>query len=354
MAINLVTGQPRNGKTLWTLWYVRAEAERDKRTVYYNLGEYESGPRQGQQKFVTIPGWVHLEKPEDWPSVPDGSIVVIDEAQRAFRPRHVTSKVPEHVSKLETHGHKGLDLFFITQHPGLIEGNVLRLVQSHRHVKRLWGAPAATVHQWEDVNRSPDQSRRGSLQTTWRYPKDVYKVYESATHHTVKVRPPLRLFLLVLMLIAGPGLIAYALLRDRGATPTEASTPDKAGPGAAAPGQAARPPGATPLSVSEYAALHRPRVEGLQYTAPVYDQVMQVQSAPVPVGCLASIAKCRCYTEQGTPLGVPKDLCEKIAESGYFQFWRPSGSTQGGSQGRGRPDPSPLQASPRPIGAGAS
>lgn len=354
MAINLVTGQPGNGKTLWTLWHVRGEAEREKRAVYYNLGEYDTGPKQGQPKFVTIPGWVHMEKPEEWPSVPDGSIVVIDEAQRAFRPRHVTSKVPEHVSKLETHRHKGLDLYFVTQHPGLIEGNVLRLVQSHRHVKRLWGAAAATVHQWEDVNRSPDQSRRGSLQTTWRYPKDVYKVYESATHHTVKLRPPMRLFLLALMVVVGPGLIAYALFRDRGATPSEAASPVEGEPGKAAPGSAARPPGATPLTVSQYAALHQPRVAGLQYTAPLYDELTKPQAAPFPVGCLASTAKCRCYTEQGTALAVPQDLCEKIAESGYFQFWRPTGSTQGRSDGRGRPDPSPLQANPRPIGAGAS
>jgi zona occludens toxin len=325
MPLNLVTGQPRNGKSLWTLWHVRALGQKENRTVYYNLGRVEKGPDVGKHKLVKIPGWVLLEEPEEWISVPDNSIVLIDEAQRAFRPRHSTKAVPEYVEKLETHGHRGLDLFFITQHPGLIEGNVLRLVQTHRHVKRLWGAHAATIHEWEDVNKNPDQSRSGSIPSTWRYPKDVFEVYESASVHTVKVRPPFRLFILLAFMVIAPCLIAYAIFRPRGVPVTPPQTPTHTAVGAA---QGAKPTTAAPvLSPVEYVQSYQPRLAGLAYTAPAYDQLTTPQAAPFPVGCVESSTRCSCYTEQGTRLDVDKDLCLAIVERGYFQFWKASGST---------------------------
>jgi len=344
--INLITGQPRNGKTLWTLWHVRERAQREKRTVYYNIGNHEDGPLTGQPKLVKIPGWVHLEDCEAWPSLPPKSIVVIDEAQRPFRPRASSAKVPEHVSKLETHGHKGLDLYFITQHPGLIEGNVLRLVQTHRHVKRLWGAQAATVHEWEDVNKNPDQSRTGSVSTTWRYPKDVYEVYESAQAHTVKVRPPARLFLLIAFFILAPALIGYAIFRPRGVTAPEVA---KATNMVTTAPQAK---GGT-MSAPDYIAAQQPRVPGLAYTAAVYDGLTQPASAPFPAGCVRSDRGCRCYTDQGTRLDVPEGMCGEIVERGYFQFWKqPAGSAPGAhgdklsDKGRQEKSTIPLQATP--------
>jgi len=324
MAINLITGQPRNGKTLWTIWHLRAFAQREGRTVYYNLGNND----RGKPKLILIPGWVHLEDPESWFTLPDHSIVLIDEAQRIFRPRASTRDVPEYVSKLETHGHNGFDIFVITQHPGLIEANVLRLVQTHRHIKRLWGATAATVHEWETVNKNPDQSRAGSIATTWRYPKDVYSVYDSASVHTVKFRPPLRLFLLVVMLIGGPSLLGYALFRDRGVKPQQVAA------GIAANGTSGQVAdgGAKGhvLTASEYVDLHLPRVAGLQHTAPAYDAVTQPVTAPFPAACVATASRCRCNTQQATRMDMAESLCRTLAERGFFRSWMDKEPVKGG------------------------
>lgn len=346
MPINLVTGQPRNGKTLWTLWHVRRRAEQEGRTVFYNIGD----DKGGKPKLVKIPGWVHLERPEDWPTCPDNSIVVIDEAQRPFRPRASSAKVPEHVSLLETHGHNGFDLYFITQHPGLIEGNVLRLVQTHRHVKRLWGSQAATVHEWEDVNKNPDQSRSGSISSTWRYPKDVFEIYDSATVHTVKVRPPVRLFIFLAILILAPALIAWAIFRPRGPKPAE--VPPSPVAALSAPTASG---GAAVLTKAQYLAAQVPRVEGLAYTAPVYDQLTQPVAAPFPVGCIEGAKSCRCYTEQGTRIDVPESMCLQIVERGFFQFWKQQASHAPGGKDdklsdRGKPLPESVPiASPPPV-----
>ena len=112
--ITLITGQPGAGKTLFTLQFVRELAEKEKRTVHY------SGI-----KDLRLP-WLELANAEDWYQVPQGSIVVVDEAQRIFRPRGAGSVVPRHVSELETHRHQGIDLFIITQHPMLVDTNVMR------------------------------------------------------------------------------------------------------------------------------------------------------------------------------------------------------------------------------------
>ena len=137
--ISLITGQPGAGKTLYALNFVKTRAEKENRPVYY------SGISD-----LKLP-WLELDKGEDWHGVPEGSIVVIDECQRVFRPRVNGAAVPEHVSKLETHRHSGIDLVLITQHPMLADNNVRRLVGQHFHVVRAFGTKKATVHEWGEV-----------------------------------------------------------------------------------------------------------------------------------------------------------------------------------------------------------
>ena len=84
--VTLVTGLQGNGKTLFTINEVKALAEREGRAVYYH----------GITDLM-LP-WTALENPEDWPDVPAGSIVVLDEAQKAYRLRANGSSVPRHVA----------------------------------------------------------------------------------------------------------------------------------------------------------------------------------------------------------------------------------------------------------------
>ena len=92
----------------------------------------------------------------------------------AFRPRSSGSPVPDYVSELETHRHKGYDLFLITQHPMLIDGNVRKLTGKHYHVKRFLGFPKSTIHEFEQVRDNCDKSTRGSIENQFFYPKKVY------------------------------------------------------------------------------------------------------------------------------------------------------------------------------------
>ena len=133
----LRTGLPGTGKTLFALADVKEWADKDKRPVYY------SGI-----KDLKVPGWIELEDATKWPDLPANAIIIIDEAQRVFRPRHTSSAVPEHVAALETHRHKGVDLVLITQHPKLLDSNVRRLVGVHRHYVRVFGALCLALGAW--------------------------------------------------------------------------------------------------------------------------------------------------------------------------------------------------------------
>jgi zona occludens toxin len=304
--INLVTGQPGAGKTLRTLHEVKALSEKDNRQVFY------SGIND-----LKLP-WIEID-PEKWFECPTGAIIVIDECQRIFRTRSNGSTVPKHVSELETHRHKGVDIYLVTQHPMLVDGNVRRLVGRHLHVLRAWGFQKAAVHEWQGIKENCDKSRADSVLHTWSYPKEVFDYYKSAELHTVKRRLPAKLiWLFVVMpvtLIFAAYYIYTNVVHKKSALPAVASS-------------ASMPAGYVPYSpqavdkkktTAQWIEEQTPRVPTLAYTAPVYDKLTEPVSVPAPQACIKSASKgCSCFTDQGTPLYMPVELCENIVKSGVY------------------------------------
>lgn len=305
--ITLITGLPGNGKTLYAIYWVKQRAEKEGRQVYY------SGI-----KDCAVPGWIELPQAEDWPQLPTGCIVLIDEVQRVMRPRMHGSTVPEHVSKLETHRHMGVDLVLITQDPMLLDANARRLVGQHFHVVRKFGTHSATIHEWNAVKEQAPKNRDDSIRHEWRYPKEVFSLYKSAELHTHKRRIPMKVWVLMAIIVGLPvlGYFIYYRIDPR----------NKAQQQAAPASEMSRPvvgsggPGGV-LTVAQYTARFEPRVQGLAYTAPAYDEVTKPLQAPYPAACIASASRCQCYTQQGTRLATTADLCKSIAEGGFFVAW---------------------------------
>lgn len=304
-----ITGVPGSGKTLWSLVWVKAKAEKENRPVFY------SGI-----KDLSLP-WTELD-PEKWMEVPPNSIVVIDECQRVFRPRMHGSVVPKYVAELETHRHLGIDLVFITQHPLLIDTNVRRLCGLHFHVVRKWGMQSATVHEWPTIKENCDKSRDDSVRHEFRYPKAAFAYYKSAEVHTYKARVPYHVWIIA----AVPFVVGYAGWRIYhnwfpSAKAGEVSgIVTKASP--AGGSQAAQAAKTGPLTTEQFLEAHQPRVIGLAHTAPIYDEVTRPREAPYPAACVHSAAKgCHCYTQQGTKLDVPLGLCQSIVSGGFFVAW---------------------------------
>lgn len=315
----LVTGLPGNGKTLFTIHTVKRLAEKEGRPVYYH-GIPE----------LTLP-WLRLDDPTKWHEVPPGSIVVIDEVQQLMPNRAASVKVPPHVEKIATHRHLGIDLFFITQHPQLIDPMARKLAGEHLHLVRVWGGLKSTVHRWNAVRDDCDKRRTDSERSTWSYDKSLFGVYKSAEAHTHKRRLPFKWWLAYVILpaviLAGVARLVWSGGQWFGMWGNSPAPSGQVAPGGL-PGPASSPAGLVAmvpgqLETSEWFARQQPRVPGLPHTAPVYDQVMEPQNAPVPAGCVQTKTECRCYTDQGTVVAVTADLCGRIVQAGYFDARKP-------------------------------
>lgn len=332
--IGLITGLPGNGKTLWALNFIKAKAEKEGRPVYY------SGIADLMLPWTEIDG-------EKWMECPPNSIIVIDECQRIYRPRSHGSNVPPHVSELETHRHKGVDIFLITQHPMLVDSNVRRLVGLHFHCVRKFGTQSATVHEWSSVKENCDKNREGSTRHDFMYPKEAYSWYKSAEVHTHKARIPMKVWILlsVPFIVAGLGWFTYARWQAKihGDDTSASQSAPVAVPGPASAGRA--PVRTGPVSAPDYVAQYAPRVRGLEYTAPAYDEVTKPVRAPYPAACVTNKKRCNCYSQQGTRLDVPRDMCEQIADGGFFMAWDEAGraidnpDARRHSSSQVRPDP---------------
>lgn len=314
MPITLVTGLPGHGKTLYTLARWKDEAAKASRPVFHN-----------DIKGLKIAGW-QAWKLEDWQNLPAGAIMVVDEAQFSFPTRGRGAPDPW-VERLTTHRHLGLDFVVITQNPMLLDSYVRRLVDRHFHVVRKFGTHSATVHEFPNgVKENVGSSRDGSIRHEWRFPKDVFDLYQSAELHTVKRRIPMRVWLLLALPVVLAVLIWFIYQRmkpenvqarmDKSAgidRPAQQGGMRASGSSAAAPAAAL-----TPL---QYAEAFTARVQGLPHTAPAYDEVTKPTEAPYPAACVASKVKCHCYTQQGTRLDTGDDLCRQIAGGGFFVAW---------------------------------
>ena len=348
--LTLITGLPGNGKTLYALQYVQAWAKREDRQVYYHgikgltpeLGwkEIPTTTESLNGKEIQDPKSDNVEVPNWW-LLPAKSIFLIDEAQNCGFGVRMRGSAPEWSRSLEVHRHLGIDGVFITQDPGLIDAHDRKLCELHFHLMRIFGAPAATVHEFRPV-RANIQQRKGSIEKKWLFPKDVYTWYTSAEAHTHKIRIPSKVFAFAAIVLALP-IGAYWLwstkldpTRDRGPVASASAVPA----GAVAGGTQR---GAQRLTASEWLALQNPRVAGLAYTAPAYDEVTKPVEAPYPAACVKMGSRCGCYSQQATKLDVSASMCEGIVAGGFFVSWQQPLSKA-----------LPLQAAPAPIGSQGS
>ncbi|WP_293781278.1 zonular occludens toxin domain-containing protein [uncultured Oxalicibacterium sp.] len=312
--IELITGLPGNGKTLYALKYVKEWSERESRPVFYHgiqLGDELAGK------------WTPID-PEKWFDAPPGAIIVIDECQIIFRPRSLGKEPPPYVARLETIRHQGLNIVLITQHPLLVDSSIRRLCGKHMHCIRKWGTESSTIHEWPSVRDNCDKpaGRKDSIKHAWKFDKSIYALYKSAEIHTIKRNIPMRvwlLFALPVILIAMAYLVYWLMvgkkMKDQPPQPAQFTSSQ--------PVQQSSPPQKEkwqdPLAdAKRYMFDETPRVSGLQHTAPKYDGVTAPVTAPIPAACVKMRGECKCYSQQGTILAVELATCEQIVEKGFF------------------------------------
>jgi len=296
--ITLITGVPGSGKTLRAVWMIKAE--RDKgRAVYSDI--------DGLDPLLGV-----LPAPLDWRDTPEGSFVVYDEAQKTYPSTGKPGQSDDaRIQALQTHRHTGHDIVYLTQAPTLIHHDIRKLVGLHVHVHRAAGLKRATLFTWDFAVQDPNDRREQERADTenWFYPKDLFKLYKSATIHTHKFNIPKKIAgaLVVIALIV---LYFGGRLWWNGgfSVVTKANASDES----AAVGSALAPTPAPMVSVV---------TPGREWT--------QASVLPRIAGCALLTRSCRCWSSTGDQLDLTEAQCLNFASGPLPLSFSPSGPSVG-------------------------
>lgn len=325
------TGQPGHGKTLHAI--KRALEFRDKGRMVYvcNVRDFDY-EKAGCQRMepADFRNWMEF--------LPDGAVCLVDECyEKDMLPKRAASqKLPEHVERLATHRHKGLDFIFVCQSPDKqMDIFVHDLIEEHVHVRRKFGTQFVNLRKFDRFERNPEKSTP-LVVVRQRLPKEIFGLYKSTELDTTEKKIPWYMYA---MGIGGPiglgfAIWTFATIDERlVGTPQEVPTPQTAisadGHTAVAVGTDAAPPVVTGI---EYIERFLPRVPSQPWSAPAYDGLSVSSEAP-RLFCMASSPSpddehmpeqmtCTCITEQGTRYVIQKPQCYSIARNGQYEPFR--------------------------------
>lgn len=281
--------------------------------------------------------------------VPEGSVVIVDEADYTYPVRSSAQKPPPYIQTLKELRHYGLTLILMTQHPTMLDKYVRNLVGRHIHLERkVVGTYKYEFYRCEE-SLTP-QVFASTTKSFYKPPKEAFRYYKSASKH-IKFKKKLpAVFWIVFLLIAilfyfgvpwfgriyekaNPSAKKEEVVQVKDSQPVQPSAPVEAElvdlvdvpalPSAA-------PPSALPeaaASVPEFTeAYYRPRVEGMPETAPIYDGIRAVSRMESVAACIKGRKGCDCYTDFGTKVLIKPETCRDWAENGLpFNPYRKEG-----------------------------
>lgn len=304
--ITLITGSPGTGKSAALVSLLKELSK--GRTIYANgIPDLKIDHQE-------------LVEPEQWMrDVPDGSIIVIDEVQRIWRPRGPGQKVPADVAALETHRHRGIDFYIVTQGPRLVDANVRALVGRHVHLRDI-GVLGRWWYEWpECADQCASSWRNAPIKKRYRLPKTIFTEYKSASIHVKPIRSfPTMLVVMVLAL----GVTGYLGFRTWGMIAGKVHPAALAAPGSLPQAGAVAfnttpPPPSAPVFIDDRIAF-TPRLSDKPETAPAYDSLRVVVNMPRIAGAVCMKGECRCLSQQGTVLDVSSKFCQRWLERPAF------------------------------------
>lgn len=265
-----------------------------------------------------------LEQLQNWKELPPGSLILIDECNEdgIFPPDR---GFPEPwVKDLIKNRREGMDFWITTVHPSLMSPYVRRLVCEHVHRVRKFNTKIVQRFTWGRCmdNCEKDMAQKTAVSGVGTLPSHVYSLYKSANAHTMKPRVPLKVYLLGVAVVVGIAAAIFVPIVLKRAQHNNIAAIS----GGKKDGQTQTATLDQGLRVTDYAKWLEPRVAGLPWTAPAYDQ-QTVKSQPRLFCIAVDDGRTECITEQGTHVEVPVATARLIASQGvYNPFLPPLGS----------------------------
>jgi zona occludens toxin (predicted ATPase) len=319
MAIYLVTGQPGHGKTAYAL--DRAfKMQKDGRTIY------ASGVKDLDFDRA---GFKYLDDPKSWQSLPDGSVILIDECYNYFPNRNPGSKVPDYVDAMARHRHRGFDFILVAQQGLQLDPFLRGLYEEHIHVRQTSILRSKTkLKRWTSYQANVNTSCADVID--WVRPSYVFDYYTSTTLVTTKRSMPMWLrWIIVGVIVLAILLLALKWHFDSKVAQFESEF-SLVSAGATPASGVAVSVGAAPAlrayaDVGEYVVAHLPRIATMPWSAPAYDA--RSLTADPQVYCMSSPGgfdaageymgpSCTCITEQGTWYKLGAVECRYLARHG--------------------------------------
>lgn len=311
--ITLITGTPGSGKSVYAVWHEIKPAIEKGRNVYscgipkLTLPAIPMKDEEARNWYKTVP----KNDPDDpdeialLSTVEEGSLIVIDEVQRLWRPTGAGA-VPPDIAALEIHRHHGLDFVLVTQHPSLLHRNVRALVGKHIHLRAT--ALGNYLYEFPEWCENPQtkSARQSCVRSRYRLPKAAFSLYESASLHVkTSKRLPIQYFIFFAVLLIVP--IGGFLFVKSVAARSNPETAEKIFTG--------KPP------VSSGAVFAVPASAGhTEEKKPVYLDVSmvtpQIDWSKV-AACVSNKEVCRCYGDAAERLAVPDRACRDAIEFGW-------------------------------------
>lgn len=343
--LTLITGAPGAGKTNYLIEKIR-KYEGEGRPLFQHgipnlkLANTKIFCRNEDCEVCIDPpkGALFVDEWADWAQT--HYVIIVDEVQQVWRPRgNRDHDIPEGLRKLETHRHKGIDFWFMTQHPSFLDVHARRLISSHIHIKNTWHG--RMLYENPEAQMDPTKLYGGKLH---KLDKSAFKEYQSADVHTkTKFKKPKALIFFLFAIgvfIPGTGYLVYSRFISPDSRYRQAVT------GLEAVSERAvndynYPPGISAPAASQFqsAIVESPQAQPLQLdftprdirfpqTAPAYDSLNAVLVAPRVSACIhkpptpTRAEYCQCYTQQATKLLMPIEICKEYTQQLVFDPWK--------------------------------
>lgn len=338
----LVTGTPGAGKTLNTIKNVYEEVQ--KNPFFEKKGEDGIIEKYKREVYscningidTEKSGFKILEDPTKWTSLPAGSILIIDEASDFYpTSKKFGDDLEKDVAELRKHRHYGIDIYYITQQPGLINKNIRILCGLHRHYQRNFGGKTTISYEQNAVFETDSKflnyaEQNGAKKSTVILDKKYFGFYKSTEIDTHKSKLPiLTLFLKLGLPIIGLIVCVVFLFSSftdskedhKKSKPTSEIQLNQLADSAFSSSSKKS------ISKEEYQDSFKPRLPFVQETAPIYDEVYQVVTYPKLKGCYKQSnddSSCECFTQQGTIYKLPIKIClDYIGGNRRFDYAKP-------------------------------
>ncbi|PTU33031.1 zonular occludens toxin domain-containing protein [Stenotrophobium rhamnosiphilum] len=349
--INLVTGINGAGKTLWLLQHIEEMRKREGRKVYYFAinGIKEKGVLTEWEELQPYdrknPELARLNDPMALWSLPQGAIILVDEAHKTFPNRKQGSQVPPWVEPFAEARHDGFTFFFVTQVGGDLDIFIRGRVGSHWHFERSWGMERSNMLQWEKYkNPNNDRERKDAKIEAFKFPKEVYDWYISSDDHQVKKTIPWgKLKWIVIYIGLAVICIVFAIHKMwNGVSKDEPKADVEKASETAQSVPTKRVALNATIDGPEWASKLKERIKGQPASAKMYDDTFKASTFPKISGCSEviwdNVYRCTCNTQQGTTITTMSlEQCTFYVKNGWFDPSKPNGNDNDNLPTQGTP-----------------